>query len=462
MENTAYDFNFAKRRSVVQEFAETDETLNETTANKILRQLPGFSKNLAYNLDDQAVSLTDGVDFGFDRKIAAGNLEDNDYITILMFLQDNGYPKAKEPIVRAAIINAAKEHPTTSFASFLEEVKEAGHVRPNLYHDLMVNKLGAPDEEYSVFWLKSLMTAIYKHQTFDDFGKQKFARVPYRYFMFGGQGIGKSYMLSRLSNYREFSFNGDLKSKDTLISLSGHAIANADDTATQQTKLVDEIKSAITTPYFSVRLPYGKTETTLRNRAVFVGSTNRHQAYTDTTGDRREMPIDISVGMDDREAEKHGREWYEKVSGSDTSYFLDLWATFINEYEEKGFNPFPTAHKGIDERRREIIASHRRESDLTVILYDLFKKTIPVSFVSMTKDEQLNVLLSDDDDCKNPFGDDETTMTFGKLNEFNASVLVKYVKHEFGGRVSRATIVEAMRDNGYKEDTTGVRTFRKI
>lgn len=458
-----------KRVKQVQALADDTQTFNESAARALFENLQGFTENLAFNLDRMQPELLQDCKLTDEITIPCGILSDNEIIGLLMFVQENGFEKAKEPAVRLAINYVSRKNPTTSFGGHMKDVKKLGKVRPDIYRDLMVNKLGAQDEDYSIFWLKSLMTAIYLHQTFDETSGEQFSRVPYRYFMFGAQGIGKSYALTRLSFGLEFDFTGDTANKDTKVLLSSNVLANADDTATQHTKLVDEIKSAITAPYYDVRLPYAKSNSRIRSRAVFVGSTNRHQAYTDTTGDRREMPIDLNVGMNEYDAELHGKKWVSEQVFSDKHYFLDLWATYLNDYAETPFDPSPYPHAGIDERRREVISGHRRESDLTFVISMLLDTPVSKDFNSMSSTSQRQELeRMNDDDATGEELDPFTGESNGDLiklkdmKTFPCSPIVKKIKAEYGSKVSRATILEAMNDAGFKEVRTNGRNFVKV
>lgn len=461
----AIDLLATRRQQVVRDAAETTTTFNENVARTIFEQLPGLSENLCFNLDQMQPALSKDVQLMDGVELKAGLISDNEIVGLLMFVQANGFEKAKEPAVRQAVNFVASKHPETSFAKYLEKVKEIGKPRAGIYHDLMVDKLAAKDEAYSEFWLLSLMTAIYQHQTYDENSADMFSRVPYRYFMFGAQGIGKSFVLTRLSNGFEFNFTGDLTNKDVQVKLSGNVIANADDTASQQTKVVDEIKSAITTPYYNLRLPYAKSNIRVRSRAVFVGSTNRSQAYTDTTGVRREMPIDLNYELSEHDAEYHGKEWVSSMLANDKNYFLDLWATYLQDYGngKAPFDPSPYGHEGIDQRRHEIISEHKRESDLTYIVDTLLNVNVPADYDTLDADAQKAALLSDLSAETDPFtGGAVGSVKLESLERIPSTPFIKKVKQEYGGKIARSTIVEAMSDKGFREDKrSGARAFVK-
>ena len=454
------DLMAQRRAELIQASSEATETFNENVARNIVAQFPGLADGLVYNTDTMQPAITKDVPLMDGVTLKAGAVDDNTVSGLLMFIQANGYEKAKEPALRSALNFVASTHPVAPFRLFLERAKKNGKVRPGIFHELMVDKLAAKDEPYSVFWLLSLMSAIYRHQTFNDEGTEQFSRVPYRYFMFGAQGIGKSFLLTRLSNGLEFNFTGDLTNKDTQVKLSGNVIANADDTASQLTKVVDEIKSAITTPYYNVRLPYAKSSIRVRSRAVFVGSTNRLQAYTDTTGVRREMPINLNYGMDEHTAEYHGKAWVSDLLKNEPNYFLDLWASYLDKYT--AFDPSPYSHEGIDQRRHEIIDEHRRESDLTYILSTILSLKVPADYATLDNEGQTAALQSDLAAETDPFtGEASGAVELGELEAIPATPFIKRVKFEYGAKIARSTIVEGMSDFGYREARHEGRQFVK-
>jgi len=202
---------------------------------------------------------------------------------------------------------------------------------------------------------------------------------------------------------------------------------------------------------------------------VFVGSTNRLQAYTDTTGDRREMPIDLNVGMNEHEAELHGKDWVGAMLKDDPNYFLDLWATFLAENETAPIAVSAYSVPGMDDARREVIDRHRRESDLTYIIDSILTARVGTDFVTLDKDNAAKALkaaidnpVTNDADLDPFTGEPIGTVAVGDLPEILATVIVKAVKQEYGAKISRSTIVEAMNDNGYTENRhSGTRTFVK-
>jgi len=117
----------------------------------------------------------------------------------------------------------------------------------------------------------------------------------------------------------------------------------------------------------------------------------------------------------------------------------------------------------MDERRHEVISGHRRESDLTFIIGELLGKSVPVDFAEMDTDQMREALGTDLATDVDPFtGVSRETCLLSDLPSIPATVIVKEIKKNYEGKVSRATIVEAMRDHGYKEVKSKSRTFDKI
>lgn len=447
------DFGIAMRAKFIQDLANQDDTFNAATAHTIFTATPQLAGTFGWSEDNNQVVFFKKLNLSQDVVIEKGAINDTTATLFQTFFQRNGFSKANWNVVFNGLVAAAHAKPFREFELFLDEVDHKGSNRPDIFHDLVVNKLKAEDNEYNVFWLRSLMAAIYKQQTTPR--GAKYERVPFRYFVFGAQGIGKTYFLESLANGNTMDF-GEQINKDTMVSLGGAVIANADDKASQQTKIVDDIKSLVTQSTFNIRLPYARTNTIIRNMAVFVGSTNRWDAYTDTTGLRREMPINVGHDMNTAEATQWGFKWVNDQKKNDPNYFFDLWKTFIDEYKQNPIAPEPWENETVMKQRDEELTGHQRLSDLSFEIEEMLNAEVPAAFTTMDKNSAIDSLLNAVNDSVSevdPFGD-TNKIKFSDLKEVKSTIVVKHLKTVHESKVSRASIIRAMRDVGYKERTT--------
>ena len=107
----------------------------------------------------------------------------------------------------------------------------------------------------------------------------------------GDQGKGKTTWLDRLipPSLEDYRFVGTINpdNKDTLVNLARKILINLDELESFNKGDLARLKSIMTQPDISLRLPYGRTWETLPRRASFVASVNHAEFLNDPTGSRR-------------------------------------------------------------------------------------------------------------------------------------------------------------------------------
>jgi hypothetical protein len=454
MTNIVFKLNEEAVKRAYDEFENSSELAIKTA----IMSIPDFSDILAYNVDNGRIEITDDFELNESFHVISGELDKRNVMAVLMFLQQNGYATAKQTIVRDILEETAQANTVSEFDKILATINENGHYDPSIYEKVMYEWLHAPKNEYSIFWLKSLLGSILHNQTFKG-SNALYSPVPQRYTVFGAQGIGKSAFFNGISFSKMFDFYGDVSNKDTQIALASTLIANADDKAGSQLKsVVDEIKSAISMPLFQVRRPYAQYADILRNKAVFVATTNRHYIFTDTTGDRREMPIEFGIDMSPELARKHGQDFYFDNLQGTNELFETLWFTFLHDNKKEPFNATIKAGTDLDKQRSEIVQRHSNISDTQMALDTILSKKVPDNFLELDKNDMINYLA--DDDYK--FGSydtidrlvNEDSRQLRDYNQILQTVIHKAVR-TLAGRTTSSAIKELMMGYGYRPSNNG-------
>lgn len=109
------------------------------------------------------------------------------------------------------------------------------------------------------------------------------------------QNIGKSYFLNffipkQLENYYTENVSVD---KDGNIALCKNLIINADELAVFSKTDVNALKAFISKSSVNIRLPYGRKAERMERICSFVGSTNKTEFLTDTTGNVRWLVFEV-------------------------------------------------------------------------------------------------------------------------------------------------------------------------
>jgi predicted P-loop ATPase len=165
-------------------------------------------------------------------------------------------------------------------------------------------------------WLVSVVSAA--------FGKHS----PLVLVLTGKQNSGKSEWFRRLMP-RELrhpvDYYGESKleaGKDDEILMCQKLILMDDEYAGKNKKEADRFKELTSKQKFSLREPYGRTNVDLDRLAVLCGTTNEDQILSDTTGNRRILPIEV---------EDVDKSMYNSINK------LDLFAEMYKLYND-GFN----------------------------------------------------------------------------------------------------------------------------
>lgn len=454
MTNIAFKLNEEAVSRAYDEFENSSELAIKTA----IMSIPNFADILAYNSDNGRIEITSDFTLNENFTVLSGELDKRNVMAVLMFLQQNGYSTAKQAIVKDVLEETAQANTITEFDKILATINENGYYDHTIYEKVMFEWLKAPQNEYSIFWLKSLLGSILHNQTFKG-SNSLYSPVPQRYTVFGAQGIGKSAFFNGISFSKMFDFYGDVSNKDTQIALASTLIANADDKAGSQLKsVVDEIKSAISMPLFQVRRPYAQYADILRNKAVFVATTNRHYIFTDTTGDRREMPIEFGVDMSPELARKHGQDFYfDNLQGSN-KLFEVLWFTFLQDNKNNPFNATIKAGTDLDKQRSEIVKRHSNVSDTQMALETILNKQVPDNLLELDKNDVINYLA--DDDYKYGSYDTIANMVNENSNRLrdNDMILQTFIHkavRTLAGRTTSSAIKELMMGYGYHPSNNG-------
>lgn len=114
------------------------------------------------------------------------------------------------------------------------------------------------------------------------------------------QGEGKSTFLRWLAI--EDDWFGELKTFDCqkgAEALSGKWIVEVPEMAALRRSEMEEVKAFITQQRDHYRLPYDRSVSDVKRRCILAGTTNSRQFLTDTTGNRRFLPVEVfSSGYD--------------------------------------------------------------------------------------------------------------------------------------------------------------------
>lgn len=219
-------------------------------------------------------------------------------------------------------------------------------------------------------------------------------KFDYMPVLIGPQGLGKSFFLRKLGHCSDWycdNFN-TIEGDAAAEKLRGMWIVEmAELLATKKQKDVESIKAFVTSQVDTIRPKYAR-ETEQRPRAcVFAGTTNNPQFLTDTTGNRRFLPVECGIheppmslfdpGVDDY----FSQAWAEAVHVYKTErpvLVLDERSTaFAMEKQEQYLEDDPRigmVQQYLDDKLAEWMDKpQRRPEDVRVCAQELIQEALP-------------------------------------------------------------------------------------
>lgn len=216
---------------------------------------------------------------------------DSDDKQMYQYIEEN-YGLTNKENIDIALTNIANSNSFNPVIDKLEECyekyqasKKEGYIRK-----LLTGFLGADDTDYTYEVMKLvLLGAICR-------AYHPGCKFDYVMILYGSQGIGKSTFIRFLAMNDEW-VNDNFNSVDPKIgaeNLRGVWIAEmAELLAAKRAKEVEQVKSFITSTKDTFRAAFGKRSEPHYRRSIFIGTTNDPQFLTDSTGNRRFLPIEV-------------------------------------------------------------------------------------------------------------------------------------------------------------------------
>ena len=253
---------------------------------RVLDADPALAGRFYY--DERAYTRMASCPLPWDEREGDRAVSDADYCALAAYLERE-YGLLQKQKAMDAVVTVSMRHRRNLVAEWLDSLSWDGTERMDW---LLPMFLGCEPSDYNVSVMRVLMfgaiARAYEPGT-------KFDYMP---VLVGRQGIGKSMFLRRLGVKSEWYC-------DNLNTIEGDAAAEklrgmwlvelAELLATKKARDVEAIKAFVTSTVDTIRPKYAR-ETEQRPRAcVFAGTTNDLNFLTDSTGNRRFLPVDCGV-----------------------------------------------------------------------------------------------------------------------------------------------------------------------
>lgn len=323
-------------RRNVQIILENDENLknigrlNEFSGFKEIYHTPKWRRtndveSLWSDFDDSQIRTYLDVHYGINNEASINDVLNN------MFY-DNSY------------------HPVRSY---LRELNWDGN---NRLETLFINFLGADDSDYTKQVTKIMLVGAVT-RIFNPATKFDTALI-----LIGSQGVGKSYVLSRLGgewfNESINSFSGD----EALMKLRNSWIIELAELSAMKSSEVEEVKAFISATVDTYRPKYSRNISRFPRQCVFFGSTNNYEFLKDKTGNRRFLPLPVNK-------ESRKKNPFEELTDE---YVNQVWAEAYHLYSQD--TPIHITDDSVQRRAEQLQHEHMSDDGLKGVIEEYISK----------------------------------------------------------------------------------------
>ena len=161
----------------------------------------------------------------------------------------------------------------------------------------------------------------------------------------GGQGLGKSTVISELAKSWFSDSVGNIHTKEAYENLQGIWIMEWGELTGIKKAEVETVKNFISKPSDRFRVAFGKRSDNFPRQCIFIGSTNEFGFLRDPSGGRRFWPVDVVRKY------IHGSLNIDQIWAEAKTLFEAGESLHLAEEEEEEANAVQLAHTENDDRR---------------------------------------------------------------------------------------------------------------
>lgn len=256
-----------------------------------------------------------------------------DYIIsdILIDMQ-GGFGLAK--ITKSAIIESVdkiySDNRRNLFLEYLNGITWDGESRIDRF---FVDCFGAHDTSYSEAVSKNFWIAMVKRATNPGI---KFDNMV---ILEGAQGLRKSSSLKLIAGEYYYSIGEDPKNKDFFDNMRGTLIVEVEELDSFRKSEATTLKRILSTEVDQLRVPYGRSKEAFPRTSIFVGTTNKLDYLSDSTGNRRYWPIQCTSIKFDYIKENRDQFFAEAyVRAKADECYWEVPTEFLEEIYDKRMN----------------------------------------------------------------------------------------------------------------------------
>lgn len=325
-----------KERSGVEiEFQENDKGmpyLNLVNTVTIIKSDPFLSASFRYNEFFRLEETS------FSAKNKWVPLERHHIFGVMEHIQKN-YPffeRVSAPTVEQALMMYVYSNTVNEPREYFEKLEWDGEHRLNHWLSIV---FGTPDDEYhsavGANWLKGLARRVCEPG----------CKFDYVLVLEGPQGYRKTTSMHILGRGMHVETTMSTDNKDFYLLLLRNIIVEFSEGETLSRSEIKNLKAVLTMQEDQFRLPYGRNVAMYPRHCVFAMTTNQSQYLKDETGNRRWLPVTLTMVADTEWLEKNLDQLYAEaynraINLKETTYEFPVEETLRRQQESVIDDPY--------------------------------------------------------------------------------------------------------------------------
>jgi predicted P-loop ATPase len=261
----------------------TDDGKPRATLNNCVNHIATtslISETFRFNLFTQCIEISSKAPWYPERGSKGSNIEDDDETQLRYHLAKDYHIEYKESTVWDATTIVAKKRQYHPVQNYLNSLVWDGVPRIDTWiHDY----LKVEDNVYTRAIAPKTLCAAVK-RVFEPGCKFDFVLI-----LEGGQGAGKSTVVSVLGRLWASKMELDPHNKDSVLKMFGKWIIELSEFSPNKFSDINALRAFFSNETDNIRLPYGRFAKDFPRQSIFIGTINRDTAgyLTDRTGNRR-------------------------------------------------------------------------------------------------------------------------------------------------------------------------------
>ena len=298
-------------------------------------------------------------------KINGDNWTDSDDSALRYYIEET-YGINNRANISDAVLTVAATKTFHPIREFLEELEWDGKKR---IETLLIKYLGAEDNAYTRTVTKTWLVAAVARVM------QPGIKFDNMLVLVGDQGIGKSYLIRRLSLDWFSDTLVSVQGKESFESLQGVWIMEIGELSALKKAESEAIKLFISKQEDIFRAAYHRHIKVNRRQCVFCGTTNEHMFLRDPTGNRRFWPVMLEPTEKERKA----------LFNLTDDMIMQFWAEAKHYYEENFPLHLPSE---IEEMASQVQEQFREDSPKLGQLKEYLDMPLPENWEKWNKEKR--------------------------------------------------------------------------